>query len=73
MHGRYRDGDVIGDTLDLRPGAIVQYRAADSGEWRDGILVKGSSNGEEWLVKNRFGRYWLHVSRLRPAATLQEP
>jgi hypothetical protein len=64
---------VISPTLDLRPGVIVQYRAADSNEWREGVLVKGSANGEEWLVKNRFGKYWLHVSRLRPAVELQEP
>jgi hypothetical protein len=59
--------------LELRPGGTVQYRAADSGEWRLGTLVKGSANNEEWLVKNRFGKYWLHVSRLRPADELQEP
>jgi hypothetical protein len=59
--------------LELRPGTAVQYLAADSGEWREGTLVKGSANGEEWLVKNRFGRYWLNVSRLRPANELQEP
>ena len=64
---------MISPTLELRPGVTVQYRAADSGEWREGTLVKGSANGEEWLVKNRFGRYWLHVSRLRPALELQEP
>ena len=51
----------------------VQYLAADSGEWREGTLVKGSANNEEWLVKNRFGKFWLHVSRLRPANELQEP
>ena len=64
---------MIGPPLELRPGATVQYRAADSGEWREGTLVKASPNNEEWLVKNRFGKYWLHVSRLRPANELQEP
>jgi hypothetical protein len=59
--------------LELRPGGTVQYLAADSGEWREGTLVKGSANGEEWLVKNRFGKFWLNVSRLRPATELQEP
>jgi len=58
---------VIGRPLELRPGGSVRYRAADSGEWRDGTLVKASANGEEWLVKNRFGKFWLQVSRLRPA------
>jgi hypothetical protein len=52
--------------LELRPGARVLYSPAHSGEWREGELVKASQNREEWLVKNRFGRYWLHVSRLRP-------
>ena len=60
------------EQLDLRPGATVRYQAADSGEWREGTLVKGSANGEEWLVKNRFGKYWLHISRLRPVLELGE-
>ncbi|MEA2661229.1 MAG: hypothetical protein QOH08_801 [Chloroflexota bacterium] len=64
---------MITPPLELRPGATVQYRAADSGEWREGTLVHGSANDEEWLVKNRFGKFWLHVSRLRPANQLQEP
>ena len=63
---------MISPPLELRPGARVQYRAADSDEWREGTLVKGSANDEEWLVKNRFGKFWLHVSRLRPANELQE-
>ena len=62
---------MIGQPLELRPGATVRYLAADSGEWREGTLVKSSSTGEEWLVKNRFGKYWLHVSRLRPADELE--
>ena len=64
---------MIGQPLELRPGTSVQYVAGDSGEWREGTLVKRSSTGEEWLVKNRFGKYWLHVSRLRPAGELEEP
>ncbi|HEY8730894.1 MAG TPA: hypothetical protein VIN69_02815 [Candidatus Limnocylindria bacterium] len=64
---------MIGPTLELRPGVTVQYRAAESGEWREGTLVRGSPNDEEWLVENRFGKYWLSVSRLRPADELQEP
>ena len=62
---------MISPTLELRPGAIVQYLAADSGEWREGTLVRSSPTGEEWLVKNRFGRYWLHVSRLHPVESLE--
>jgi hypothetical protein len=52
--------------LDLRPGARVRYSPAHSDEWREGKLVRNSVNREEWLVENRFGRFWLHVSRLRP-------
>lgn len=63
---------MISRPLELRPGATVRYLAGDSGEWRDGTLVKSSSTGEEWLVKNRFGKYWLHVSRLRPVDALEE-
>ena len=63
---------MIGEPLDLRPGATVQYLAAASNEWQIGTLIKGSPNGEEWLVKNRFGKYWLHVSRLRPISELAE-
>ena len=56
-------------SLELRSGVAVEYVAADSGEWREGKLVRGSPTGEEWLVKNRFGQFWLHVSRLRPAGS----
>ncbi len=63
---------MISQPLELRPGTTVQYLAADSGEWRDGTLVRSSSTGEEWLVKNRFGKYWLQVSRLRPVDALEE-
>lgn len=64
---------MIDQPLELRPGASVRYSAADSGEWREGTLVKSSANGEEWLVKSRFGKYWLQISRLRPALELGEP
>ena len=63
---------MISPTLDLRSGVTVQYLAADSGEWREGKLVRSSSTGEEWLVKNRFGQFWLHVSRLRPVESLEQ-
>ena len=63
---------MISQPLELRPGATVRYLAADSGEWREGTLVRSSSTGEEWLVKNRFGKYWLDVSRLRPVEGLPE-
>ena len=57
--------------LELRPGARVSYSPAHTDEWREGELVRPSPTNEEWLVKNRFGRFWIHVSRLRPA--LDEP
>ena len=62
---------MIGQPLELRPGATVRYHAGDSGEWREGTLVRSSSTGEEWLVRNRFGKYWLQVSRLHPADGLE--
>jgi hypothetical protein len=52
--------------LELRKGAQVLYRLAD-GTWLEAALVRGSSTGEEWLVKNRFGQYWVPVTQLRPA------
>ena len=59
--------------LDLRPGAMVQYSPAHSDEWREGKLLKASTTNEEWLVENRFGRFWLHVSRLRPPRDGAQP
>ena len=32
---------------------------------RVGELVKPSPNHEEWLVKDRFGKFWVAVNRLR--------
>src|ERR1700687_4632718 len=54
-------------SLDLRPGATVQYSPAHSDEWREWKLIKSSPNREEWLVEDRFGRFLLHVRRLSPA------
>jgi hypothetical protein len=51
--------------LELRKGRPVLYRLAD-GTWRDGALIRGSPNDEEWLVKTRFGNYWVSVTQLRP-------
>lgn len=53
--------------LELRRGAKVRYLPAHSGVWREGTLVRPSPNDEEWLVTNRFGKFWIHVTRLRPA------
>jgi hypothetical protein len=52
--------------LDLRKGARVLYRLTD-GSWREGALVRGSANAEEWLVKNQFGSFWVPVTQLRPS------
>jgi hypothetical protein len=52
--------------LELRPGKMVRYSPVHSNEWREGKLVKASPNQEEWLVENRYGRFWIHVTRLRP-------
>jgi hypothetical protein len=60
-------------TLDLRPGAHVRYTPVHSDEPREGELVRSSPNQEEWLVKNRFGRFWIHVNRLRPVDDKPQP
>jgi len=52
--------------LELRKGTRVLYRSPVEDIWQEAELVRGSSTGEEWLVKNRFGRYWVPVTRLRP-------
>jgi hypothetical protein len=51
----------------------VRYSPAHSDEWREGTLVKSSPNREEWLVENRYGRFWLHVGRLRPPEDEPQP
>jgi len=58
-------------TLELRRGAQVLYRSPVEDTWQTGELVHGSPTGEEWLVKNRFGQYWVPVTRLRPATESQ--
>ncbi len=58
--------EVIQRPLDLRRGATVLHAPAGTEDWREGTLVRPSPNGEEWLVKDRFGRVWVGVTRLRP-------
>lgn len=58
-------------TLELRKGARVMYRDPVEDGWRQGELLRGSSTGEEWLVKNRFGQYWVPVTQLRPSGEPQ--
>ena len=55
-------------SLELRRGARVRYSPSHSGETREGVIVRSSPNGEEWLVKNRYGEFWLHVRQLLPPA-----
>jgi len=31
---------------------------------RVGELVRSSPNGEEWLVKDRFGKFWLATNHI---------
>ncbi len=57
--------------LELRSGAMVRYSPVHSDEWREGELVRPSTTGEEWLVKNRLGKFWIDVNRLRPAGDPQ--
>ena len=52
--------------LELRRGARVRYLPVHTTEWREGKLVRSSPNDEEWLVENQLGRFWIHVTRLRP-------
>ena len=59
--------------LELRRGAMVRYSPVHSNEWREGKLIKSSPNEEEWLVENRFGRFWIHVTRLRPLEDGTQP
>jgi len=58
-------------TLELRKGAQVLYRSPLEDGWQTGELVHASATEEEWLVKNRFGQYWVPVTRLRPATEPQ--
>ena len=52
--------------LELRRGARVRWQVAPDIS-REGKLVRASANDEEWLVENELGRFWIHVTRLRPA------
>ena len=59
--------------LVLRRGALVRYSPAHTDEWREGKLIRVSPNQEEWLVEHRFGRSWVHVTRLRPPEDGAQP
>jgi len=49
--------------LDLRRGVKVRF----GHDGRIGELVRPSPNGEEWLVKDRFGGFWVSTNRLELA------
>jgi hypothetical protein len=54
--------------LDLRRGARVRWQPVHTEEWLEGKLIRPSPTNEEWLVKSDTGqRYWIYVTRLRPA------
>ena len=46
--------------LELRRGMKVIFGA----DRRVGELVRSSPNGEEWLVKDRFGKFWLATNHI---------
>ena len=43
-----------------RPGSKVRFGPDGS----VGELIRSSPNGEEWLVKDRFGKFWVATNRL---------
>ena len=49
--------------LELRSGMRVRFGP----DHRIGELVRPSPNGEEWLVKDRLGRFWVSATRLELA------
>ena len=52
-----------GAPLELRSGMRVRFGP----DHRIGELVRSSPNGEEWLVKDRLGRFWVSATRLELA------
>ncbi|TME27484.1 MAG: hypothetical protein E6I64_06355 [Chloroflexi bacterium] len=52
-----------GAPLELRSGMRVRFGP----DHRIGELVRPSPNGEEWLVKDRLGRFWVSATRLELA------
>ena len=49
----------------IEPRAGVKVRFGP--DRRVGELVRPSPNGEEWLVKDRLGRFWVSATRLELA------
>ena len=52
-----------GAPLELRSGMRVRFGP----DHRIGELVRPSPNREEWLVKDRLGRFWVSATRLELA------
>ena len=52
-----------GAPIELRAGLKVRFGP----DRRVGELVRPSPNGEEWLVKDRLGRFWVSSTRLELA------
>jgi hypothetical protein len=50
-----------GPPRELRAGMKVRFGP----DLRVGELVRASPNGEEWLVKDRLGKFWVSAMRLR--------
>ena len=46
--------------IELRKGVKVRFGP----DRRIGELVRSSPNGEEWLVTDRFGKFWVATNRL---------
>jgi hypothetical protein len=46
--------------IELRAGVKVRFGP----DRLLGELVRQSPNGEEWLVKDRFGKFWVATDRL---------
>ena len=46
--------------IELRAGVRVRFGP----DRRIGELVRSSPNGEEWLVKDRCGKFWVATNRL---------
>src|SRR5437773_6268777 len=48
-----------------RPFALHWAELGTDKYRQEGELVRSSPNGEEWLVKNRLGKFWISLDRMR--------
>jgi hypothetical protein len=51
--------------LRLRKGLRVGFEHDEVG-WIEGVALRQSPNGEEWLVRTRLDDRWVSVADLRP-------